>query len=338
MDHIDSIKRNVGVSYVALSIGAIILIFGSVYLINLLSTIYGIGVGASVQSLADNTSLARSLTGIAIVSANLGDAVLESYIAFFVSLTLGAAAFVLLLSRKEVPTKHASKYTSMAAVLCIVYILIYALASSPIPSNFISQYAYLPYVGFVISILSIAYVEYIIRIKRPGMAATAKHKSVLALDPNRPFSNMLNLQAHLLSSMSGSLRIVDKHFNSSGLENLYRLIDGYEGQFKEIKILTSKSMLGAKFPSEVNDLKVELLKKGVALDVRLMDDKDATEQHERLLMDSRSAYKIPPINIINKKSEHIIKINFRDAERRFSELYGRSIIIDNYQVEKDRHT
>jgi hypothetical protein len=53
-------------------------------------------------------------------------------------------------------------------------------------------------------------------------------------------------------------------------------------------------------------------------------------------MDQRNAYKIPPFNIINKRSEHVIKASFRDADRRFSELLNRAIKLENYQVEKDR--
>ncbi|MCL4389630.1 hypothetical protein M1397_03425 [Candidatus Marsarchaeota archaeon] len=334
MEEVDRLKRNVGFTYIALCIGAIILLFGSVYLINLLSTVYGIGVGATVQSLSDNTPIASQLVPFTAQSATLGRGVLESYISFFIAIAIGAGAFILLLNRREVPTKTASKYTTLTAVLSIIFILLYYLASEGIPSAFVGAYAYLPYLGFLICVLSVAYVEYVIRMKQPKR--TPSRRGAVALNPSTPFSNMLNLQNELMNNLSGAIRIVDKHFNSTAIVNLYRLLSGFESNFNKITILTSKEMLGASFPEEVRDLRRELGASGIELDVRLMDEKDAVEQHERFIMDQRNAYKMPPFNIINKRSEHVIKASFRDADRRFSELLNRAIKLENYQVEKDR--
>ncbi len=334
MEEVDRLKRNVGFAYIALCIGAVILLFGSVYLINLLSTVYGIGIGATVQSLSDNTPIAGQLVQLASNSATFGMGVLESYITFFIAIAIGAGSFILLLNRREVPTKSASKYTTLAAVLSIVFILLYYLASVGIPPSFVGIYAYLPYVGFLVCIISISYVEYVIRLRQPKRAPT--RRSAISLDPSTPFSNMLNLQNELMNNLSGAIRIVDKHFNSAATVNFYRLLGGYESNFNKITILTSREMMGAGFPEEIRDLKRELEPSGIELDVRLMDEKDTVEQHERFIMDQRSAYKMPPFNIINKRSEHVTKVNFRDADKRFSELLSRAIKLDNYQVEKDR--
>ncbi len=47
----------------------------------------------------------------------------------------------------------------------------------------------------------------------------------------------------------------------------------------------------------------------------MLEPEEAARQHERLIMDSDLAYKIPPLNIINKKNEHIVGINGREAWR-----------------------
>ena len=334
MEEVDRLKRNVGFAYIALCIGAVILLFGSVYLINLLSTVYGIGVGATVQSLSDNTPIASQLVQFTAQSAALGKGVLESYIAFFIAIAIGAGAFILLLNRREVPTKAASKYTTLAAMMGVIFILLYYLASGNIPPAFVGVYGYLPYLGFFICIFSVAYVEYVIRQKQPKRAPM--RRSTISLNPSTPFSNMLNLQDELMNNLSGAIRVVDKHFNSTAIVNFYRLLRGYESNFNKITILTSKEMMGANFPEEIRDLRKELEPSGIELDVRLMDEKDTVEQHERFIMDQRSAYKMPPFNIINKKSEHVTKINFRDSDKRFSELLNRAIKLENYQVEKDR--
>ena len=248
MEETGNLKRNVGFAYIALCIGAVILLFGSVYLINLLSTVYGIGVGATVQSLSDNAPIASQLVQFTAQSAALGEGVLESYITFFIAIALGAGAFVLLLNRKEVPTKAASKYTTLAAVLSLIFILLYYLVAENIPSAFIGLYAYLPYIGFLICISSVAYVEYVIRLKQPKKMHA--RKGAISLDPSTPFSNMLNLQSELMANLSGELKVVDKHFNSAAIVNLYRLISGYEGNFKKITVLTSREMMGMNFPVE----------------------------------------------------------------------------------------
>ena len=71
-------------------------------------------------------------------------------------------------------------------------------------------------------------------------------------------------------------------------------------------------MLDSSFNKEYKDLKNELEGHGTVLEVKLMNNNDAIQQHERFIFDDVIAYKIPPMNIINKKSEHIVKIGRRD--------------------------
>ncbi|EQD46801.1 hypothetical protein B2A_08729, partial [mine drainage metagenome] len=61
----------------------------------------------------------------------------------------------------------------------------------------------------------------------------------------------------------------------------------------------------------------------IGFEVRVMNPEDAAAQHERFIVDSERAYKIPPLNIINKKSEHIVSIKHGEALRRFDYMWGR---------------
>ena len=334
MDENDTLKRNVALIYVVLSIGALMLIFGSVYLVYKLSFLYGIGVGGATQSLAYNNSVATELQSLVLGASTLGEGVLESFIAFVVALATGAASFILLLSRRDLPSRFTSKYTFMIGILSLVFILLFFIASSSIPYGYYSTYELIPYLGFFICVGSVGYIEYIIRTKQHK--APARGRMAVAMDPAKPFSNMVSVQEQIFSNMVGDMRIIDKHFNSTALQNFYRLLEKDIGNYTKITILTSKEMLGASFAQEINDFRTELTGAGIELDARLMDDKDTVEQHERIIMDDRIAYKVPPFNIINKRSEHITKINFGEADRRFAQLYSRAIKLDNYQVEKDR--
>ncbi len=334
MDGADTTKRNVSLAYVALSIGALMLIFGSVYLVYKLSFVYGIGVGAATQSLAYNNSIAVQLQSAVLGASTTGEGVLESFIAFVVALAMGAASFILLLNRRELPSKATSKYTLMGAILSIIFILLFFIASSSIPYGYSSTYELLPYLGFIICMASIGYIEYVIRTRQHRVGA--RGKMTVAMDPSKPFSNMMSVQEEVFGNMSGHMKVIDKHFNSAALQNFYRLIGNDLGNFTKITILTSREMMGTGFAQDIADLRNELSGYAIELDARLMDPKDTVEQHERLIMDDRVAYKVPPFNIINKRSEHITKINFGEADRRFAQLYARAIKLDNYQVEKDR--
>ena len=330
----DGLKRASGAAYVMLSLGSLMLIFGSVYLIGSLSTIYGVGLGASLQSNADGSPLSQSAAILVSQLSTIGRGILESYVLFVISLILSGAAMMLLLSRKERPTRAAGRYTLLNASFSIVYILVFFIASSDLILNSQSAYLYVPYVGFLVCIGADIYIEYLIRAwpASPGQGAMRS----MSIDPSRPFSNMMALQEGLFPSMSGHLRIVDKHFNSAAMSNFYRLVGKSIGRFGKITVLTSKEMMNSSFPEDVKDMRSELGASGVGFEVRLMDDMDSVEQHERMMLDDSIAYKMPPFNVINRRSEHITRISFKDADRRFSHLYGRATTIENYEIKKGR--
>jgi len=148
--------------------------------------------------------------------------------------------------------------------------------------------------------------------------------SSLSINPSTPYSNIINLQDEIFSKMHGHLRIIDKHFNTTALTNLSRLIDGYTSNYNRITVITSKEMQDSKFSANASEFEKEFAGMGIPTEVRMMDAKDSADQHERLMMDDQIAYKIPPFNIINKKSEHITKVSAPEARARFHLLYARA--------------
>ena len=150
------------------------------------------------------------------------------------------------------------------------------------------------------------------------------------INPDTPYSNMLVLSRKFFAKLSGDMSILDMHFDNKAVENLLLLLNGNEQGHGLIRVLTSANRLGSHFERSYFDFKEELSNKGVSLELRVMSDTDAQQQHERLIIDSQSAYKIPPINIINKKSEHIVSINRSEALSRFEGIWQRSTKYENY--------
>ena len=91
-------------------------------------------------------------------------------------------------------------------------------------------------------------------------------------------------------------------------------------------------MMDMDLAKNVFDLSNEMKSKNVNLQFRVMSDSDSAIQHERFMMDDNYAYKIPPFNIINKKSEHINRINLSEVRGRFRQLYSNSMTIENYRA------
>ncbi|MEM3460276.1 MAG: hypothetical protein QXO24_03560, partial [Candidatus Micrarchaeaceae archaeon] len=56
----------------------------------------------------------------------------------------------------------------------------------------------------------------------------------------------------------------------------------------------------------------------------------------RIIFDDSKAFKIPPLNIINKKSEHITRLSRSDASRRYEELAKGAISYKNYIIKRAR--
>ncbi|MCL4372376.1 hypothetical protein M1373_03605 [Candidatus Marsarchaeota archaeon] len=151
----------------------------------------------------------------------------------------------------------------------------------------------------------------------------------ISINPETPYSNMLVLSSRFFSKLSGDISILDMHFDDKAMENLLMLMEGHVQEHSLLRILTGTSRLGSHFHRNYFDFKEELSNKGISLELRVMPGNDAQQQHERLIIDSKNAYKIPPMNIINRKSEHIVSINRSEAVSRFEDIWQRSTKYEN---------
>lgn len=317
-----------------LNLGSLMLIGGAVFLIQIFSVIYGVASGAIIQSSATGVNITPTLVQAALQSDAIHRSVLESYVVLVVALIAFVSSFTMFLRRYDRGGQAIRSYTMLHGAFTLIYILLFFVVLSGFFGSIDSIYIYIPYFGMGLCIICDVYLEY--EIRKPQEKSAVKTKNSISIDPAKPFSNAVNLQDQLFGNMSGTLRIVDKHFNSSALVNLHRLLETNLSNFNSIIILTSKEMLDANFSTNLNDFRSELSGSEIKIEVKLMDDKDAIEQHERMMLDDKIAYKIPPLNIINKRSEHITKINFDETYRRFNYLYGRAITIENYSVKRAR--
>ncbi len=209
------------------------------------------------------------------------------------------------------------------AFASLIFILLTALLEANIHFNGTLSIITLSYIGGIMSFMAGISGFY------ETKSASSKKRLQIEMDPNTPYSNMVLLTEKLVGNLNGRIKILDMHFDTKALDNLSVMLKGRNRNFIAVDLLTKKERLGKDFEKIYYDFKKELLNEGVAFDLRILDEKDALEQHERLLIDSGSAYKIPPLNIINKKSEHIVSINFRHANRRFDELWARAKKFEN---------
>ena len=294
-----------GRGLIALSISGLssfLLLAGAIYAIKEFSIFYGIGLGAGLQSSASNSPITPILQSYLTNISSFHQGILESYVLFMLAFMLIGASFINFIRAYDRDVLSGT-YVILHTSFTVVYILLLFVILSDFAVYLQSAYLYLVYAGAAGAFLSDTYLVYLSR-KPSVKQAHVKHS--ISINPSTPFSNVINLQDQLFSQMHGHLRIVDKHFNSVALANLHRLIENSMPNFTKISILTSKEMLDSKFNESVSDFKTEISGPGIGLEIRIMEDADATQQHERILMDDKMAYKIPPFNIITKRSETFI--------------------------------
>ena len=293
---------------------------GSVYMVKQVTELYGAGAGAVLQARADGAQVTQSLQPI---SSNLSlfhiGAVL-SYVLSIIAIVVFGSALLMVAKRSEEDASNALIYGLLNSTFLAIYAIMLITLLSYFYSYLSSSYLLVIYAGIALGAAANGYLQYELRAK-PSLHMM---RSSVSIDPSTPFSNMINLQDEIFSKMGGHLRVIDKHFNSTALTNLSRLIDGYTSNFSRITVITSREMQDSKFTANSSEFERELSGMGIPTEVRMMDPKDAAEQHERLLMDDTVAYKIPPFNIINRKSEHITKVKSAEARARFHLLYARA--------------
>jgi hypothetical protein len=305
---------------VVILVASLIMFAGSIYMVKGVAELYGAGLGAALQARADG---AQVLTSLQPVSSSLslfhiGDVI--AYVLAIIAMILFGSALLMVMKRKDDDVSHALTYGLLNSAFLAVYLVVLLILLSSFAVYLSAFYLAVIYAGVALGVIANAYLQYELRVN----ASAYTMSSSINIDPSTPFSNIINLQDEVFSKMEGHLRVIDKHFNTAALTNLSRLIDGYTGNFSKITVITSKEMQDSKFSANASEFEKEMTGKGVATEIRIMDQKDSAEQHERLLMDDVVAYKIPPFSIINKKSEHITKVKAPEARARFHLLYARA--------------
>ena len=317
-----------------LGLASLLLATASVYIIEILSVNYGLGLGAALQSIADKANVTRNLTTVVSLSTNLHAAINESYILALIAFGMMGAALVMYIMRYRRFGAMSRRYLLLHTTLTLIYAgLLYIILSS-FQISFTSIYFLLLWAALAVSLVIDLYMEFAAH--SPQAAAPRPGKGGMRIEPGAPYTNLLNLRDSIFSKLSGDVRVVDKHFNSDAISNLHRLLETSLTNIKKLEVLTSREMFDAKFNDNYTDFKNELTNAGVQLEFMLMSDKDSVAQHERFIFDDERAYKIPPLNIINKKSEHIVSLRVGEARSRFDSLMRNATKYDNFVVKQAR--
>ena len=326
------ILKDYGALIPTLVIGSIILISSSIFFLQVFSTAYGIGEGAFIQS----NKTASNVTGVLMLTVqsipSIQQSISETYVMLTVAILLFTIALALFIYGQGKYDAAMRRYTALHAVLVFVYAMLFASRFTSISITSTTVPTYMAALGIGICMAVDLYINYMIRI--PGVRRS-RSRSSIRIDPSTPYSNILSLQENLIGQIRGSIGIVDKHFNSVAISNLYRLLleNRKTPQITKITVLTSREMLDAHFGDNYRDLSIELGNIGIGMEVRVMGESDSAMQHERFMLDEENAYKIPPLNIIHKKSEHITRISIREAKKRYMQLYQRSTKFENFKFD-----
>ncbi len=332
MDSEDS-RKQTNELILVLNASSVVLLMGSLFMIQIFAVLYGVANGASGQSTYSGVQVATQIQYLVSQTAYLHEGILESYVLTVIAIILLETSFLLFLRRTDRTTSGARKYVAMHTAFTFVYALIFGIIYLNSSQYLGEPYVWSIYIGIPVSLIAGVYLNYVMRV--PVEHAGTLKRSI-KVDPTKPFSNIMELQDKVFNNLHGHLRVVDKHFNSAALSNFHRIIIDNIKQFNNIDVITSTEMSDSSFGRNLADFKRELELNGVKFELRFMDDEDKIDQHERIMLDDSIAYKIPPFNIINKRSEHIILINHAEAQKRFDQLYSRAINFENYSVKKAR--
>lgn len=303
---------------------SLILFAESIYLVKSFAILYGVGVGASVQSVYSGSQVVQSIQRISISASSFPIAIDISYVLSIISMLSIITASAIMLQRRD-RVSGMRTYGVVNTVSALIYLTLLLVLLSEFYMYIAGLYIYVLYFGILLALASGFYLQYWVVAQK-----TDAPKRSVVINPAEPFSSMVALQEEIFSRLGGHLRIVDKHFNSTALTNLHRLIQGKLDDIGGITVITSSEMLDSDLSRNAAEFEEELKGKNVAFQLRLMSESDAKDQHERFMIDDSSAYKIPPLNIINRKSEHVTRISRSDVIQRFSHLYSNSMTLENY--------
>jgi hypothetical protein len=310
-----------------LLIFSLVLLVSTVLMITFISISYGLGAGASIQSVADAKNITAILQQSVANSQILYHAILTGYIIFVITLSMFLIAFMFYNYNQNSTGSKAKWYLMVHGLLTLIFVLLFYISFTTIISTISEYYVWAVYFSIFICITIDSYLL-LFKYTLPFNISKTKTKNLL-INPKMPYTNLLKLREEIFLHFTEKVMIVDKHMNSIGIENLHRLMQG-NSSVSAIEILTSKEMLDEDFWKNYLDYKAEGKNLKMDINIMIMNDEDSAVQHERFILDGKNAYKIPPFNIIHKKSEHIIRIKYSEAKRRFDELQKKAIKYENF--------
>ena len=307
------------VSVLAL-IGGFLSLLSVFYFTEHLSFAIGLYYGISGALNAYNITPSAAITSLISQSSAVSLALSLVYMMFPLSILMTAIGVLWVFSKSHL------RFTSYALVFCAVaYLVLAGVLNINFAFPGFSVLSYVPYLAGLISITA-SVLGLLSITQRPAQRRSA---APIQINPETPYSNMLMISNRLMKKLSGNVRILDMHVDSRAIENLARLVGSNAGTYSKISILTTGDRLGDDFTKAYNDFKAELANRGVEFELRIIKESEAHRQHERMILDDHTAYKIPPLNIINRKNEHIVAINHKEATAWFERLWGGSTRFEN---------
>jgi len=307
----------------------------AMYVLEVFSFSYGLGVGAILQARSNlNATIAAPLYYDVQNLPFLHRSIYESYILLAIATIALLSAMIIYTNRANRFSAIIHRYSLLHLVMSLLFIALFFIALSETNITIGGLYGYVIYLAMIIAVAIDLYFEISLHLRtrtKSGM------RTNLGIEPTKPFTNIVRLRDEVFSRLSGYVRIIDKNINSDAIENLHRLLEN-NSTIKEVSIITTAMSLDSSFNKNYNDFKEELGNRGIAVSLMLMADQDAVAQHERIIFDEKNAFKIPPLNIINKKSEHITRIKLSDARKRYEELAKGSIKYENYLIKLNKES
>jgi hypothetical protein len=315
-----------------LGVASLVLATATIYVMEFLAINYGVGAGAVIQSLADGRNVTATIQQTVSQFDSLGNAMKEVYLISLLAFGMLASSLILYMTRYRRFGALSRRYSLLHTALTAIYIALFFIVLSNFNVNYFSPYFLLVYTAMGTALAIDAFLEFEINAKSP---IGSKSISGFRIEPETPYTNIVRLREGIFSKLHGDVRIVDKHFNSDAISNLNRLLES-NGNIDKMFIISSPEMFDAKFQENYTDFKNEMKNREVEIIFMLMSKEDGIAQHERFIFDEERAYKIPPLNIINKKSEHIVNLKLGEARSRFDELMRNTTKYENYVVKQAR--
>ncbi|MDE1811195.1 MAG: hypothetical protein KGH66_04085 [Candidatus Micrarchaeota archaeon] len=301
-------------------VGGLLSLLSVFYFTEHLSFAIGLYYGISGALNAYNITPSAAITSLVSQSSAVSLALSLVYMMFPLSIIMAVIGALWIFSKSHL------RFTSYALVFCAVaYLVLAGVLNLNFTFPGFSVLSYVPYLAGLISIAA-----GVLGLRSIAQRPTQRRSAApIQINPETPYSNMLMISNRLMKKLSGNVRILDMHIDSRAIENLARLVGTNMGAYTKISILTTGDRLGDDFTKAYNDFKAELANRGVEFELRIIKESEAHRQHERMILDDHTAYKIPPLNIINRKNEHIVAIKHKDAEAWFERLWGGSTRFEN---------